>query len=331
MIVPGLRPAAAVDNVEPDEGLPRLPERVAAFVVTYRRRAELRESLAALLAQTRPVDAVVVINNDARDDVRGQVRQEFGDARTLQVIDLAENVGSAGGFAGALFVAGRCGYTWAWLLDDDAIPTPTALEELLKASVEARRNGRPPAMLAPLQFSPGGTFGWARWRDRIVAVPTTQRDGGRPFPIDLAYWAGLLVHTDVVTQIGYPRAEFFRSYADYEYCLRARRAGMEIMAVPSSRVAHHEGLTRTVVRLGRRSVRSAYGPSRYYYDARNSTFTAWHTLGSIRAVLFLLARQLRLTVGDLLYEDEKWRRFACRGRGMIDGLLGRMGRRIDLE
>lgn len=302
-------------------------EGVSAFVVTYRRPVSLRATLAALASQTRRPNSIIVMNNDPKGDVREGLRAEFPGTA---VVDLAENVGSAGGFACALHIAWRQGVTWTWLLDDDATPYPDALEQLVRVATALRAAGRPVGLLAPTQISSTGRFGWANWRDRVTAVGP-QRGDDQPFPIDLAYWAGLLVHRSVIEQVGYPRSEFFRTYADYEYCLRARRAGIEIVAVPASQIAHHEGLSRTVVRLGRRSVRHRYAPSRFYYDARNAAFTAWHTLRSPLAVLFQVIRQCRLAVGDLIYEDQKWRRMALRLQGTMDGLRGRMGRRETIE
>ena len=304
------------------------PERVAAFVVTYRRPGLLRTNLAALVSQTRRLDAVIVMNNDPGDRVRDLLWDEFP---TVGVVDLSENVGSAGGFARALHLASQCGYTWGWLLDDDSIPEPNAIEELLAAAARFRRDGLETAMLAPVQMSSRGAFGGALWRHRIVPISHAQRAGSEPFAIDLAYWAGLLVHRSVVGRIGYPRTEFFRCFADYEYCLRLKQAGMRIMAVPTSRIAHHDGLYRRVVRLGRPSVRARYAPSRHYYDARNAAFAAWHTLRSPLAVAFHLARQCRLALGDLLYEDQSLYRLGLRVRGTIDGLRGRLGRRAEIE
>ena len=304
------------------------PERVAAFVVTYRRPEILRTNLAALVSQTHRLDAVIVMNNDPDGRIRNLLWDEFP---TVEVVDLSENVGSAGGFARALHLANQCGYTWGWLLDEDSIPEPNALEELMAAAARFRRDGEVIGMLAPMQMSAQGAFGGAMWRHRIVPVSNAQRAGREPFAIDLAYWAGLLVHRSVIGRIGYPRTEFFRCFADYEYCLRSKQAGMKLMAVPTSRVAHHEGLHRTVVRLGRPSVRAGYPPSRHYYDARNAAFTAWHSMRSPLAVAFQFIRQCRLAVGDLLYEDQKLRRVGLRFRGTVDGLLARLGRRSEIE
>jgi len=304
------------------------PESVAAFVVTFRRPLLLRANLRAIVSQTRKPDAVIIINNDPENGVYRLIADEFAD---VGVVNLAENLGSGGGFARALHIVSECGYAWGWLLDDDSIPEPETLGRLLAVATSMKREGRAIGMAAPVQVSSRGRFGGALWRERVVPAPAVQRNGEQPFPIDLAYWAGLLVHRSVVARIGYPRTDFFRCYADYEYCLRLRRAAMEIVAVPQSRVSHHEGLYQTMVKWGRPSVRRRYSPSRYYYDARNAAFTASHTMRSPLAVVFHLARQVRLAIGDLLYEDQKTGRLALRVRGTVDGLRGRLGRREDLE
>lgn len=304
------------------------PERVAAIVVTYKRPALLQACLRGILAQTRKPDGVIVLNNAPEEDVLSRVRSEFPG---VGVVTLSENSGSGGGFACALQIANRCGYEWTWLLDDDAIPEPNALEELLTVAARSRVAGVPLGMAASLQVSPYGTFGGGHWRHRVVTIPAAQRNGSHPYPIDVAYWAGLLVHGSVMERVGYPRADFFRCFADYEYCLRLKRAAMEIIAVPTSRVTHHEGAYRTVVRLGRRSIRLRYDATRHYYAARNAAYTAWHILRNPLAILFHTTKLVRLAVGDLLHEEDGPRRVVFRIRGTLDGLRGRLGRRTDLE
>src|SRR3989304_8442052 len=84
-------------------------EAVAAFVVTYRRPALLRATLSGIAAQTRPPDSVIVMNNDPNDDIREGLGKDFP---TAAVVDLTENMGSAGGFARALSLCGRQGAAW---------------------------------------------------------------------------------------------------------------------------------------------------------------------------------------------------------------------------
>lgn len=321
--------AQTIPVLEPVAGSERAVERVGTFLVTYRRPALLLTSLRGVMAQTRPPDSVIVINNDAEDDVRGRLAPEFPG---VGVVDLPANEGSGGGFACALDLATRLGFTWSWLLDDDAVPEPEALEALLGVAARMRGAERVLGIVASTQVSPHGTFGGARWRYRVIPVPATVRTGGEPFSIDVAYWAGLLVHRSVVEQIGLPRADFFRCFADYEYCLRVRRAGMEIVAVPTSRISHHaDGMYRTVTRLGRRSVRLVYEPARHYYAVRNEAYTAWRILRNPLSVFFHLTRQVRLAAGDLLHEEQPIHRLRLRVLGTVDGLRGRLGRRQEIE
>ncbi len=49
--------------------MPNKPS-VAAVVVTYNRKVLLKECLDALLAQTRPLDSIIVVDNASTDGTR---------------------------------------------------------------------------------------------------------------------------------------------------------------------------------------------------------------------------------------------------------------------
>src|SRR5262249_42642203 len=75
------RPGADGDPAGPGsdgEGGKRLdPPRVIAVVVTYNRRELLLEALAAVQAQSRAPDAVIVVDNASTDDSAAAVRARF--------------------------------------------------------------------------------------------------------------------------------------------------------------------------------------------------------------------------------------------------------------
>ena len=306
----------------------RAQNTVGAYVVTFRRPRLLAESLRALQDQTHPLQQIVVVNNDPHSDVGSLLVRRFPE---VAVATAQRNTGSAGGFAAALRLAYDAGMTWAWLMDDDVVPFPDALAELLAAHAVLPPEAAPVGILAPLQVSPRAVFGVSLWRYRLVDPPVARRDGADPYPVDVAYWAGMLVHRRVIEEIGFPRSDFFRCFADYEYCLRARTAGFRIFAVPISRVRHDPGSPTRVVRLGRVSFRPDYPPSRNYYHVRNAAYTTRFVLRSPVAMLYHALRQVRLSVGDLLYEDRKAVRVQLRLQGLVDGFRGRLGRREDLE
>ncbi len=299
---------------------------VGAFVLTFRRPAVLASTLKGVLEQTRRVDQVTVLNCDTAEPLAPALEREFPG---VAVIDLEANVGSAGGFSRALRLAYQQGLDWGWLLDDDSVPRPDALVELMRAAEAARTGAGLVGIMAPVQVSPRHVYGVSVWRNRLIRVPVRRADP--PVDVDVAYWAGMLVSRHVLDEIGYPRAEFFRCFGDYEFCLRARRAGFRVVAVPTSHIAHDHGRPNVVIRLGRPSIRLRYPPSRFYYHVRNVAFTTRFVLRSPKAMAWHVILQFRHAAGDLFYADRRWERVRLRFHGLLDGFRGRLGRRADLE
>ena len=122
---------------------------VCAVVVTYNRRDLLEECLAALAAQTHPVDHLLVIDNASTDGTPELLRERYADQAEL--VALATNEGGAGGFHEGLRLGHAAGYDWIWLMDDDTIPSPTALQELLAAPA---RTGVSPATTNAPRINP---------------------------------------------------------------------------------------------------------------------------------------------------------------------------------
>jgi rhamnopyranosyl-N-acetylglucosaminyl-diphospho-decaprenol beta-1,3/1,4-galactofuranosyltransferase len=54
-------------------------ETVAAVVVTYNRKELLRQCLGGILAQTRPVDAIYVVDNASTDGTDQMIAAEYAD------------------------------------------------------------------------------------------------------------------------------------------------------------------------------------------------------------------------------------------------------------
>src|SRR5262249_14986996 len=133
--LPGRAPAAGAGlagaGAHPDPGpLMTGAPKVTAVVVTYNRRDLLLESLAAVLAQNRAPDSVIVVDNASADGTADAVRKAFPG---VQLAELARNSGGAGGFAAGLALALAGAADLIWLMDDDTVPEPGALAALLAA------------------------------------------------------------------------------------------------------------------------------------------------------------------------------------------------------
>ena len=102
--------------------------KVCAVVVTHNRRETLRECLRALLAQTRPVDEIMVVDNASTDGTERMLSAEFPQVTHVR---LPVNTGGAGGFHEGVKLAWQRGYDWIWTMDDDTVAYPDALSALL--------------------------------------------------------------------------------------------------------------------------------------------------------------------------------------------------------
>src|SRR5947209_19232313 len=107
-----------------------MTERLAAVVVTRNRLSLLRRCLDHMLRQTRPLDAVYVVDNASTDGTR-----QFLASCAQQVIPilLSSNTGSGGGQNAGLAQAYKAGFDWIWCCDDDGYPADTALAELTES------------------------------------------------------------------------------------------------------------------------------------------------------------------------------------------------------
>lgn len=269
--------------------------RVAAVVVTYNRLALLRRCLAALAAQTAPPAAIWVIDN-ASTDGTGQFVQAL-DLPGLVYRNTGRNLGGAGGFAYGVREAALAGYDALWLMDDDTIPEPAALEALLNADrALAGRYG----WLSSRALAPDGTD---QPMNRQRKTPYTDLDGydGERIPAVMASFVSLLVPAEVVRTCGLPIAEFFIWSDDWEYTRRISRE-MPCYVVPGSRVLHAMQ-NPGVVNI------AADDPSRwdrYRYFYRNDVVL--YRREGLRGWLWLLAKDLWHTLQVL--RDSRGRRAA---------------------
>jgi len=203
---------------------------VGAVVVTFNRKNFLERVLDSLLAQSRPVDHIYVIDN-ASTDGSAEYLSSLNNPR-ISVRRLPTNTGGAGGFSCGMKWAFDAGHEWIWMMDDDVAQTARCLEMLLTANTTARillplarafDDGRHLAGLATRlnltsPFTPGFRLKIAaRLYPTIESMPAVVR-------IEDLSFEGPLIHRSVPETVGFPRAEFFISYDDTEYGIRAAKS-----------------------------------------------------------------------------------------------------------
>ncbi len=214
-------------------------ESVAVVVVTYNRADLLAHMLDGLAAQTRPADAIFVIDNASSDHTRALLTEQVAAARPglpLQVTHAEENLGGAGGFHLGVRMAYSAGHHRIWLMDDDVVPAPDCLATLLAQdeaclmSVREDTHGRL-VEKAATRFDLRNPFS-VRPKTAMVETEYGSRDR-MPERVELQNVAfeGFMLRREVVDAIGLPDPSYFIFYDDVDYAVRARRAGFRIWAV----------------------------------------------------------------------------------------------------
>jgi GT2 family glycosyltransferase len=233
---------------------------VAAVVVTYNRRALLTACLAALRAQTRPLDRIIVVDNASEDGTAALLRAE---PPPVQPLLLDANVGATGGFCEGMQAGLAAGADWLWLLDDDTIPRPDALERLL-AAADRTPGPRPLVLVSRVVWRDGRAHPMnlpiLRRRDVCGMVEGAARG---VLPLRAGSWVSMLVARVAVERYGMPARHFFFQADDIEYTARVLRHEPGY-AVPDS-VAEHR--TKTP-----HDALSDPDDRRFYYHARNTLY-----------------------------------------------------------
>lgn len=241
-------------------------ETVCAVIVTYNRKALLRECLEAVLSQTRPPDHVLVVDNASTDGTPDMLQAEFPQVETLR---LPENRGGAGGFYEGMKLAYERGFDWFWLMDDDTIPGKQALAELERAAYVLRESIKQPLILASTVRWVDGTLHpmnlpLIKTHDYDLLVKTIEFSF---LSIRSVSFVSLLVHRQAVASYGLPIAEYFIWNDDVEYTSRVLKSELGVL-VPSSQVLHKTP----------QKYRPLDGskPERFYYLVRNNLwFLLW--------------------------------------------------------
>ncbi|TPW73666.1 glycosyltransferase [Schumannella sp. 10F1B-5-1] len=278
-------------------------ERVVAVVVAYNRAELLVEVLDALHAQTAPC-GIVVIDNASDDDTIEIVRRTAPEAH---LVHLPRNTGGAGGFAvGAAVALAREDPDLVWFMDDDTVPTPTALAELL----EARRRHRVPLALLASRVV------WTDGADHPMNLPRPRPLDGRRrreaqdaglVAVRSASFVSQLVDTRALRHHGLPIADYFIWNDDFEFSTRLLRRASGV-SVPGSVVVHKtKALASTDADPG----------ERFYFEVRNKIwlFTRGRTLGPVETLLYG-ASTLRRWIRTFARSSDR----AVLRRGMLRGV-----------
>ncbi|MGH9534123.1 MAG: glycosyltransferase [Terriglobales bacterium] len=212
------------------------------------------------------------------------------------MIVLPENLGFTGGNTAGIRHAEQAGTPYVWLLNNDAVADPGALQSLV-ASAEADPVIAVVGSLlfeldnpSRLQEWGGGRF--SPWSGRFQAHTR------RPEPGRLAYISGAsaLMRIAAITAVGGLDTAYFLYGEDVDLCYRLRRAGWGLAVAAGSRVLHKQWASPTP------------SPARDFYlnAAAVRTRRKHYGASSARFVVGLLRRSARSVLSDRWRRTGRW-------------------------
>lgn len=292
-----------------------------AVVVTYNRVSLLKHCLAALVAQTHLPDRIVVVDNASTDGTREMLSREgWMDRSDFELVAMPENTGGAGGFAKGLKHSFDTGAAWVWMMDDDAVPHPAALAELLAVSTN------PEHAYGSLAVN----CGVPAWTTTILTpqrqIAAAAADVPSSATVESLPFLGFMIHRDLVLRVGLPDATYFIAADDVEYCLRLQAAGARLVIAGRSQIEHPRADDYTLRVFGKTISCLRLPPWKRYYDTRNRILNArayhgWKLIaGTLPGILVRLAT-------TLVREPDKLLQLRAAFAGIVDGALDRRGRR----
>ena len=240
-------------------------ERIIAVVVTRYRSELLRHSLAAVAAQSRRPDHLVVVDNGPDDEARRAVEDSGLPATYLPS---ERNLGGAGGFALGMLHALALGADWVWCADDDGRPADETVLATLLAAAEKHGLAEVSPMVTDaadperLAFPLRRGLRWRRRRSDFAGLEVLPRYA--------SLFNGALFRADALDVVGVPDYRLFFRGDETEIHRRLVRSGLPFGTCVGAAYVHPEGTTEFQPILGGRlSAQYPADDTKRYFTYRN--------------------------------------------------------------
>lgn len=300
---------------------------VATVTVAFNAARVLHRQIDILLAQSRPVQEIIVVDNASTDGTSALLAQRYPG---ITVLRMSENLGAAGALAvGLKYAALERRHDWVWIFDDDSVPETNSLQCLLDNLASLKNDAESVGIVAPTSVhkETGLPYPALLWRDGFVKPSQSSLQQAVWFA-DLAISSGCLIGRKVVEDIGLPRADFFMDFFDFEYCLRARANGYRIAVITGSKLAHEMGNARKVWLPGGSALWPTRAPWREYYMSRNLAYAAWWLYPSRAVKRFAIRHLARHAGGVVIFGSHKLACLKKMAQGFWDGRKAMLGVRF---
>ncbi|MFL0249127.1 glycosyltransferase family 2 protein [Clostridium neuense] len=278
--------------------------KIAAVVVTYNRKEKLSINLKCLLNQKRNLDRIYIVDNGSTDGTDKMIQEMLLQHKNIQYIRLHNNIGGSGGFYVGIKSAYDDGFEYIWGMDDDAYPNEDALLQL-----ESVRERLPQDVCL--------------WSNCDMDIDFDKNDYKE---VDFWIFVGFYISRNVISKVGFPRADFFIYHDDVEYANRIKRFGYKIIKVKNSIINHKSFEQRKFYEkkiCGKLIKFPIMNDWRIYYLVRNSILM--YKISDIKRYRQIFITNPKIFLKIVLLNTDQKLIFL---RGYIDGILNISGIKV---
>ena len=246
---------------------------LTAVIVTYNRKELLSQNIEMLLKQTMTVDSIIIVDNCSSDGTYEYLKNCGWTTEPFLYLKTETNIGGAGGFYTGVKAAYEAGADWIVLMDDDGrMADEHTMEILYRAArklYDENRGERKLFVNALVQKGELLSFKIDHMYTVVEAMMAAKNGliEGAANPFN-----GTLISRELVSDIGYPKKEFFIKGDEVDYKQRALDAGAYVGTVTEAKYIHPRPETVEKTVLGVKVPFFVEAPWKEYYAARNFTY-----------------------------------------------------------
>jgi rhamnopyranosyl-N-acetylglucosaminyl-diphospho-decaprenol beta-1,3/1,4-galactofuranosyltransferase len=231
--------------------------KIAAIVVTYNKEDLLLQCLDSIVKQTKPVDAIFIIDNQSSEStakalfevkyirilptrgmqtdqiLKSSIKSSNINDEDIEIIYILKhsNDGGAGGFFYGQKLAYDMGYDWLWFMDDDGMAEKNQLKILIDNSNRFKLKYSNALVInrddyTELAFDLNGCRNVADVIEQDVIY-----DHANPFN-------GTLICRELIHKIGFIKREMFIWGDESEYMKRVKKFGEKIATIVPAKHYH---------------------------------------------------------------------------------------------
>jgi len=285
--------------------------KITALVTSFNDPIATRRCVNALLKQTCPLTAILVIDNSKNQTIFvTDFCERTAESPELVICHFPENVGVSGAIHEAVKFATikQCSYLWTF--DQDSVPQLDAAEKIIAAMDFQGHNHK--GLHASLAYDGGQQrflFGYRlnRFKFEEILAADTQK----PYFCDGTITSGMLIPMIPLINELLPAKALFIDGVDHELCLNFLSNGYRVLMIPESRLVHHMGqptMGQCLWGVSSRTVHN-YSPLRKFYITRNHSYLETRFALREGALFSALLWRMRVSyhmLRESLFERREW-------------------------